>query len=300
MDQSSTGRSEIIARQVSEFYEATPFPGFDLDKYESCEDLARQAHWFARLLDAHIPLNAEVLDAGCGTGQLTCFLARRGRRVLGIDTSERSLAIANALKEKLGVGEATFRAGDVLALDLAPGRFDVVLCLGVLHHTTDPARGIENLVRVTRCGGHLVAGLYNRYGRLVLHARRWAYRLFGNPSEPARVVTVSRQWGMPDGDSPKAQSWYQDQYEHPYESTHTIGQALRWFRQAGVAYINSVPPIELLRHYSPTLRLFQRQVQPSIDYTGLCYLLVQLGWILSLRNTGGYFVLVGQREGKTP
>lgn len=296
----SSRRPETISRRVKLFYEGSPFPGFDLDRYESCQDLARQAHWFARTLDAHIPLDARVLDAGCGTGQLTCFLARRGRSVLGIDASERSLNIAHSLKERLGLKGATFTAGDVLALNLAPATFDVVLCHGVLHHTPDPARGIQNLARVTRCGGHLVVGLYNRYGRFLLHLRRWAHKILGPPPERSRGATMSKQWGKPDSDSLKAQSWYLDQYEHPYESTHTIGQVLGWFRRAGVSYVSSVPPIELFRTYSPALRLFQRQAQPSINYAGLCYLLVQLGWVFSMRNTGGFFVLVGQRQGRAP
>src|SRR5262245_45906611 len=99
---------DAVLRVVNEFYEANPFPGFDPGKYETRADLARRASWYAQRLDAEIPFDASVVDVGCGTGQLACFLASKGRRVLGVDYSQRSLALAQALKENLALGTVEF------------------------------------------------------------------------------------------------------------------------------------------------------------------------------------------------
>src|SRR5215831_20248121 len=56
---------------VKDFYEETPFPNYDdLDSRESLRSKAR-AGVFARLLDEQVPPGAMVLEAGCGTGQLS-------------------------------------------------------------------------------------------------------------------------------------------------------------------------------------------------------------------------------------
>ena len=67
--------AEHVLDVVNEFYEANPFPGFDPGKYEARADLVTRASWYARRLDAEIPFEASVIDVGCGTGQLACFLA---------------------------------------------------------------------------------------------------------------------------------------------------------------------------------------------------------------------------------
>ena len=86
-----SGRPGVLVA-VNEFYEANPFPGFDPGKYETRQDLVARASWYAHRVDAEIPFGASVIDVGCGTGQLACFLALKGRRVLGVDYSQRSLA----------------------------------------------------------------------------------------------------------------------------------------------------------------------------------------------------------------
>ena len=82
---------------VKEFYEETPFPNYDdLDSRESLRSKAR-AGVFARLLDEQIPPGALVLEAGCGTAQLTNFLGMDWRRrVIGADLCMNSLRLGRA------------------------------------------------------------------------------------------------------------------------------------------------------------------------------------------------------------
>lgn len=285
---------DSILRVVNEFYEANPFPGFDPGKYETRADLVERSSWYARRVDAEIPFDASVADIGCGTGQLASFLALKGRRVLGVDYSERSLGLAETLKERLALPTVQFRRLDLLDWDLPEASFDFVFCNGVLHHTSDPYQGFRNLVRITKPGGRIIVGLYNRYGRLMLLVRRRVVALLSRFDSQARRRAIRKQLVEDDGDELRRHTWYADQYEHPHESTHTVGEVLDWFRENGIRYVSSFPKAELFG--SGGKRIFRPRQAAGWRRSAPAHGLVQLGWIVTQNAGGGYFVLIGQKQ----
>src|SRR5690606_35088747 len=72
-----------VTDEIRRFYEETPFPNYD--DFDDVASLVRKARQgiFARLLDEQVPYRARVLEAGCGTGQLTNFLSVANRLVIG-------------------------------------------------------------------------------------------------------------------------------------------------------------------------------------------------------------------------
>jgi len=97
-----------------------------------------------------------LLDAGCGTGADAIQLARRGRRVLGLDFSAAVLATASAFVEREGLSDRVRLArGDLLSLPLPDDSVDHVLCWGVLMHVPDIETALGELGRVLRPGGVL-------------------------------------------------------------------------------------------------------------------------------------------------
>jgi SAM-dependent methyltransferase len=279
---------------VNAFYEANPFPGFDPGKYEVRSDLVERASWYAQRVDAEIPFDAAVVDVGCGTGQLACFLALKGRPVLGIDYSQHSLGLAQLLAERLALPTVECRRLNLLDWDLPANAFDFVFCNGVLHHTSDPVGGFRNLVRITKPGGRLIIGLYNRYGRLMLLARRRVVALLSRIDPGAKDRAIRKQLTTHDSDDAKRNTWYADQYEHPHESTHTVAEVLEWFRNNGVSYVSSFPKIELFDPGSK--RIFRPRSVAAWRNGAVAHGLVQLSWVLTQNAGGGYFVLVGQKQ----
>ena len=109
----------------------------------------------------------QCLDVGCGGGRYSVAMARLGAaRVVGCDLSEVGMADARARAE--GMSNVSFEKASALDLPFEDESFDFVCCSGVLHHTTDADKGLDELTRVLRLGGRLYLLLYGTGGL------RWA------------------------------------------------------------------------------------------------------------------------------
>jgi SAM-dependent methyltransferase len=96
----------------------------------------------------------DVLDAGCGVGYGTAYLAERARRVVGVDLSDEAIAYARRRYSRPNVD---FAVGDLLALEHADAEFDVVCAFETIEHLPDPERFVAEARRVLREDGVLIA-----------------------------------------------------------------------------------------------------------------------------------------------
>jgi 2-polyprenyl-6-hydroxyphenyl methylase/3-demethylubiquinone-9 3-methyltransferase len=113
----------------------------------------------------------EVLELGCGYGRVTLELVKVAGRVVGIDTSPESLALARAMV-RLG-SACEFVEMNALDLQFPNHEFDAVVCVqnGICAFGVDPSRLIAEAVRVTRRGGRV---LFSSYAdRFWEHRLRW-------------------------------------------------------------------------------------------------------------------------------
>lgn len=122
----------------------------------------------------------KVLDAGCGMGRNSYWPLRWGaREVVAFDNDPRTLASAqrtlsafpNILVERHNLNRLPWR-----------GEFDLVLCIGVLHHVDHPTVALENLVRALRTGGRLIVWVYSYEGN------EWIVRFV----DPVRLTLTSK------------------------------------------------------------------------------------------------------------
>lgn len=273
---------------VQAFYEEQPFPDYeDLDSPRHLRERAAKSQ-FARLLDEQLPLDGLVLEAGCGTGQLSSFLALSRRPMVGLDFCAHSLRLACAFRDRFAIDCAEFVQGDIFQAPFRREVFDVVISLGVLHHTRDPQGAFTALVSHLRPGGHFVLGLYNRYGRLPTKMRGLAIRAlgFGLGRVLDPVVRRDRHGAR------RQRSWLRDQYMHPLEKTHTVDEVLHWFAAAGLDFVNAVPKFVLGETFAPDEQLFTSGITGS----RLGRILSQCGWALSHGWEGGLFVMLGRKR----
>ena len=122
---------------------------------------------YADFLLPHLSDETDLVDVGCGDGELTVDLARSVRSVVAIDIDQEDLAGARARARRESVGNATFEVADVYALGLADDVADVVLGHSVLEALEHPVRALAEMRRVLRSGG--VVGVASvEYGGLIL------------------------------------------------------------------------------------------------------------------------------------
>lgn len=116
-------------------------------------DIGRPQRAFVLLAEAGA-IGHRVLEVGCGTGELSLFLARRGHEVLGIDFSPRAIAAARA-KAKGRWIDAHFLVWDVLELDDLGLTVDTVVDSALLHCLDEEGRRrfVDGLGTVLTTGG---------------------------------------------------------------------------------------------------------------------------------------------------
>jgi len=266
---------------VRDFYTETPFPNYPPQASLSWLRARANRSEFARLLDAAIPPGARVVEVGCGTGQMSLYLARRGRQVIGADLTRASLLLAAQAAARFGIDGVSFVETDLTRPALRRGAFDVVYCSGVLHHTPDPRAAFARIAELARPGGLIIVGLYNSVARLPLRLRRVVARLTGELWIPFDPVLRDRE-----AEPERRAAWLRDQYRHPEEHRHTLGDVRRWFAENGVTFIRSYP--------SSGDGEVESLLELEDDPWMLGDWMTQLGWIGSLGGEGGLFVTVGR------
>jgi len=191
-----------------------------------------------------------VLDAGVGTGRFSEVMTRLGARVVGVDLS---LAVEAAQENLGGRDDVLVAQADIGNLPFAPGTFDYIVSIGVLHHTPDTRKYFHALVPLLKPGGTICIWVYPDEGdfkarnawipftnkipsRMFYEWCRWlipfVQRREGSRLQAliARIFGYSRQ---PYGQENDILDTF-DGFSPRYHGTHSPEQVAGWFREAGL------------------------------------------------------------------
>jgi SAM-dependent methyltransferase len=144
----------------------------------------RRAVIAAELEQLAAPAEAQILDAGCGSGATLVELTRWGS-VSGIDLNEDAADVARSR------GAFDVRTGKLEELPWKDDTFDLVTCLDVIEHTADDVIALRELHRVVKAGGWSLItvpayqALWSRHDETNHHFRRYSRRSL---REAARVA----------------------------------------------------------------------------------------------------------------
>ena len=273
-------RTDVVRR----FYDEAPFPGYPpRDSLAAFRARAERSR-FAQLLDDAIPPDARVVEVGCGTGQMSLYLAHMDRVVVGADISPAALRLGRDAARRFGITSVRFIETDLHRPGLRPESFDIVYSAGVLHHTADPAAAFATVARLARPGGIVIVGLYNAFARLPLRFRRVIARLTGFRIVPFDPILRERR-----AEPARRAAWLRDQYQHPEEHRHTVAEVKRWFAGNGIDYLRSFPSTVF---DDDGRDLFA----PALDDWSFENWIAQLGWMWTLGREGGLFFAIGRRS----
>lgn len=248
---------DTITHQVNRLYESYPYPYSDV-KSELLMDLYILVHMLLAEtgIDDDEIAGFNFFDAGCGTGQRVLGLASQfpRARFTCIDMTEASLEIAKRQAQKQGIQNVTFRRKNILELD-ETGNYDVVTSMGVIHHLSDPARGVRNLVPLLAPNGLLVIHIYHTLGEYQRLLQRELTRLLVMDEDLEYGIKTMRDLGFSLSEQYYGQHGYNsdltdgdhiskdvDVYLHPRVCTYRFAEGVDLFRSSGLDWvaINSV------------------------------------------------------------
>ncbi|MGY5148944.1 MAG: class I SAM-dependent methyltransferase [Candidatus Nitrosopumilus sp. bin_68KS] len=110
--------------------------------------------------------NMKILDAGSGSGHRIINVAKYFKKCefIGADISNYSLEIANELRERNKIENIHFVQKNILTNISKLGKFDLILCMGVLHHLSNPKKGLQILSKMINSNGIIFLYVYGKLG----------------------------------------------------------------------------------------------------------------------------------------
>jgi ArsR family transcriptional regulator len=115
-----------------------------------------------------------VADLGAGEGLLSELLARRCKKVIAVDNSEKIVAFGAAKAKKNNLKNLEFRLGDLQTPPIEPDSVDLVVLSQALHHALEPAKAIAAAHKILKSGGQVMVL------DLARHQFEQAHNLYGD------------------------------------------------------------------------------------------------------------------------
>ena len=279
--------ADVKTKIVTNFYKESPFPNYDVDDNKSTIIKKGNKNYLASNFKDFIGYNKEVLEVGCGTGQLAIYFALgTNNNVVGLDPTIESLKLANDFSKKNNIENINFINADIFDDVLTDEFFDFIWCNGVLHHTKDPYEAFKILVKSLKREGYVLVGLYNKIGRIKTIFRKYIYKVFGIKILNTFDPTLRNM--KKDKDAKKA--WIRDQYTHPIESLHTLDNVLNWFDKNNIEFINSIPSCNFNEESSD---LFIKKSKGDL-YSRIINQFFMI--FNNLGHDGGLFIVIGKKN----
>lgn len=273
--------SQNISAAVAKLYNTYPFPPEPLLD-EPPPGYNWRWNWLAayNFCTGQKPQKQDIriLDAGCGTGVSTEYLVHLNpeAQVMGIDLSAGALDVAKERCKRSGANRVEFHHLSMYDVEQLPGEFDLINCVGVLHHLSDPIRGIQALAKKLAPGGLMHIFVYGELGRweiqlmqkaiaLLQGDKRGDYRdgvqvgrqLFSSLPENNKIVKYEKQrWAMEN----QRDECFADMYVHPQEIDYNIETLFELIDASGLEFINFSNPAfwQLERLLSKAPELIER------------------------------------------
>jgi ubiquinone/menaquinone biosynthesis C-methylase UbiE len=194
----------------------------DYKQYQDWRHRSLSTSWRA-FSDSYIT-GKDVLDFGCGDGQLSLFLSKEKnpKCMIGVDMVEASIARARQSLSKAGVPQQVnveFRVGSAESIPLEDRSIDTLLAFDCLEHVMRPAEILRECHRVLRPGGRCLIEWFPYKGPWGPHMEAlipvpWAHVIFGEQAvfRAAAAIYdlpefVPRHWDLDENGDKKPNKW---------------------------------------------------------------------------------------------
>tara|TARA_B100001287_G_scaffold191839_1_gene162120 strand:+ start:2870 stop:3781 length:912 start_codon:yes stop_codon:yes gene_type:complete len=283
--------NDKTVNKIIDFYEESPFPNYEEKDDKSSINYKGDKNYLASEFKKFIGFNKNVLEVGCGTGQLSLYFAiGNNNKIFALDPTLASINLGKKFSEENKINNVKFINADIFDDVFNNEVFDFIWTNGVLHHTKNPKLAFDIISKYLKKNGYILVGLYNRYGRIRTLIRRFLYKIFGKSIVMILDPTLRN---IKKENKEQIKSWIRDQYEHPVESLHTLDEVLHWFKKNNIKFINSIPKCTVEDQYSNSL--FTKSSNGSI----ISRFFSQISMLFNnLGSDGGLFVVIGKKKDK--
>ena len=281
--------NDKIVEKVIDFYTEAPFPNYKKNDDKSSINSKGEKNYLARESKKFVNFNKDILEVGCGTGQLSQYFAiGTNNRIFALDPTLASINLGREFAKKNNIQNIKFVNADIFDDVFKDNSFDFIWTNGVLHHTKNPSLAFEVISKYLKKDGYILVGLYNKYGRLRTIFRRLLYKIFGKSIVMLLDPTLRN---IKKNNDQQIKSWIRDQYQHPVESLHTLDEVLMWFKKNNIEYINSIPTCDFDDHDNKSI------FSKSSKGTFLSRFFSQLSMLFNnLGSDGGLFIVAGKKS----
>lgn len=291
--------SDAVTRSVAALYDAFPFPPDPV-----IDEAPPGSNWrwswagaygFCTKGQISNLKNPRILDAGCGSGVSTEYLAHQNpeAEIVAIDISQGTLKVAQErINQSIGsTDRVQFHQCSIYDLESIPGQFDLINCVGVLHHLAEPDRGLQSLVTKLKPGGLLHLFLYAEIGRWEISLMQEALQILRDdqadiaggiklgraifatlPPHNRLVQREQTRWSLEN----TKDECFADMYLHPHEVRFNIYSLFEFIHRSGLKFSGFSNPkvwrLERLLGNNPDL-LAQAQTRSEIEQYRLLELL---------------------------
>lgn len=160
--------------------------------YQRSPRFIERAELWRGFIDRHLAAGGAVLDAGCGSGEMSLLAAERAARVVAFDGSAQMIEIARERARAAGRDNISFDVANLADIDrFGQGAFDLVMSSSVLEYQDDVASTLAAHVAMLKPGGVLLVSLPNG-ASLYRAAERAAFAISGRPRYRAFVRYTPR------------------------------------------------------------------------------------------------------------
>ena len=260
--------SQAVNNAVAKLYNTYPFPPDPLT-----DDTPPGYNWRWNWVTAYNfctgekppRLDIRILDAGCGTGSGTDYLIHLNpeAEIVAIDISKKALEVAEERCERSGVianhrQPISFHNMKLEDAAELPGEFDLINCVGVLHHLPEPEKGIQALAKKLAPGGLLHIFVYAELGRweislmqkaiaLLQGDRKGDYKdgvkvgrdIFANLPKHNRLLKQEKErWSLEN----HRDEAFADMYVHPQEIDYNVDTLFELIDASGLDFVGFSNP----------------------------------------------------------
>jgi SAM-dependent methyltransferase len=168
------------AKKIVNFYTESPFPNYKKNEDKSSIIYKGEKNFLTKEFKKFIGFDKNVLEVGCGTGQLSLYFAiGNNNRIFALDPTLASIKLGKEFSVKNNINNIKFINADIFDDVFNEKIFDFIWTNGVLHHTKNPTLAFDIISKYLKKNGYILVGLYNKYGRLRTILRKFLYKLFG-------------------------------------------------------------------------------------------------------------------------